>query len=59
MQRTFRDLYALVAAESGAGEEELRGWFAHGMLCNVMAAIGAEGVDEPWARALADDVKDC
>jgi len=59
MQRTFRELYALVAAESGAGEEELRGWFAHGMLCNVMAAIGAEDLDETWARTLTGDVKGC
>jgi AcrR family transcriptional regulator len=52
MQRTFRDLYALVARESGAGPEELQPWFAHGMLCNVMAAIDADNLDEEWARAL-------
>jgi hypothetical protein len=31
----------------------MRAWFAHGMLCNVMAAIDAAGLDEPWARALS------
>ncbi len=52
MQRTFRDLYELVERESGAGPEELKAWFGHGMLCNVMAAIDAEQLDEPWAKAL-------
>lgn len=52
MQRTFRELHRLVGDRSGASDEELRPWFAHGMLCNVMAAIDAEHVDEPWARAL-------
>ena len=52
LQSCFRELYELVAARSGASDEELRMWFAHGMLCNVMAAIDAEKVDEPWARAL-------
>ncbi|MEA2321030.1 MAG: hypothetical protein QOD81_880 [Solirubrobacteraceae bacterium] len=59
MRRTFRDLYALVARESGAAPEQLTGWFAHGMLCNVMAAIDADQLDEDWARALAGDQKDC
>jgi AcrR family transcriptional regulator len=55
MQRTFRNLYELVERESGAAPEELKTWFAHGMLCNVMAAIDAEQLDEPWARALTGD----
>jgi AcrR family transcriptional regulator len=53
MRRTFRELYELVERESGGGAEELRAWFAHGMLCNVMAAIDAEQVDEAWAQTLA------
>jgi AcrR family transcriptional regulator len=53
MRRCFDDIYELVARESGAGPEALRAWFAHGMLCNVMAAIDAEHLDAPWARALS------
>lgn len=53
MRRTFRELYELVATESGADDEALRNWFAHGMLCNVMAAIDAENLNEPWAQTLA------
>jgi AcrR family transcriptional regulator len=52
LRRCFRDLYELVGVRSGASGEDLRLWFAKGMLCNVMAAMDVEGVDEPWARAL-------
>jgi AcrR family transcriptional regulator len=52
MRKTFADLYELVAGESGAPMEELRAWFAHGMLCNVMAAIDADHLDMEWAKAL-------
>ncbi|MQA73775.1 MAG: TetR family transcriptional regulator [Solirubrobacterales bacterium] len=55
MRRCFRDLYELVARESGAGSQDLQAWFAHGMLCNVMAAIGADALDETWARALTGE----
>ena len=52
VQRCFSTLYEMVARESGADPEALRVWFAHGMLCNVMAAIDADRSDQPWARAL-------
>jgi AcrR family transcriptional regulator len=52
MRKTFRELYALVAERSGADGDEIKEFFAHGMLMNVMAAIDAFGVDEPWAQAL-------
>jgi AcrR family transcriptional regulator len=52
VQQCFARLYEMVARESGAGPEELRVWFAHGMLCNVMAAIDADRIDQPWAKAL-------
>lgn len=51
-QRCFRDLYELVERESGASQEQLRSWFAIGMLNNVMAAIDADQVDAPWATTL-------
>jgi AcrR family transcriptional regulator len=48
----FETLYELVGRESGAGPEELRFWFAYGMLCNVMGALDADHIDADWARAL-------
>jgi AcrR family transcriptional regulator len=53
MRQCFNDIYELVARESGANPEALRTWFAHGMLCNVMAAIDADHLDAPWARVLS------
>ncbi len=53
MQRTFAELYELVERESKAPADELKRWFAHGMLCNVMAAIDADHLDAKWAKALA------
>lgn len=52
MQKCFRQIYELVSSRAEAGPEEMRVWFAHGMLCNVMAAIDAEQLPEPWAQAL-------
>ena len=54
MRRTFAELHALVAERSGADAEEIRRFFAQGMLMNVMAAIGALELDEPWAEALCE-----
>ena len=52
VRRGFADLYDFVAAASRAGDGEIQAWFAYGMLCNVLAAMQADDVDEPWARAL-------
>jgi AcrR family transcriptional regulator len=48
----FEGLYELAGAESGAPADDLRAWFARGMLCNVMAAMDADQLDKEWARAL-------
>jgi AcrR family transcriptional regulator len=52
MQTCFREIYELVSGRAGAGPDEMKVWFAHGMLCNVMAAIEAENLTDGWARAL-------
>jgi AcrR family transcriptional regulator len=57
-RRCFETLYGLVRKESGAAPEELRDWFAHGMLCNAMAAIDADRIDDEWARALTTEDHD-
>lgn len=49
---SFAELVALVERETGRDAESLQGFFAHGMLMNTMAAIGAPGRDERWARIL-------
>ena len=51
VRRGFARLYDLVAGATQASEDELRMFFATGMLINVSVAMGAAAVDEPWARA--------
>jgi len=52
VRRGFAELVELVEHESGAGAEEVRTFFAQGMLLNVLAAMQAQDVDEHWARVL-------
>ena len=52
VRRGFAELFAFVRSVSGVTDGEIRTWFAHGMLINVLVAMGAQDVDEPWARAL-------
>ncbi|MEA2154371.1 MAG: hypothetical protein QOE11_511 [Solirubrobacteraceae bacterium] len=52
MQRGFARLVELVERESGATAEEVRTFFAHGMLLNVLAAMRAEDSDAHWAQVL-------
>lgn len=52
MRDGFRRLYTLVKAETGADDEEISHFFATGMLMNVLAAMGAFELDEPWATGL-------
>jgi AcrR family transcriptional regulator len=60
MRRGFESLVALVERESGAGPDEVRAFFAHGMLLNVLAAMRADEVDEHWAEVLLGPKKlDC
>ena len=52
MRRGFERLVELVERETGADAETVRGFFAHGMLLNVLAAMQAEDVDAHWAHVL-------
>ena len=54
MRDGFARLHALAAATSGAPADEIQRFFARGMLCNVIAALGLGEIDAPWARALVD-----
>lgn len=59
MRENFASLYAVAAERTKASPEELKVWFAGGMLINVMTAIGANELDQPWANTLADFEGDC
>lgn len=57
-QAGMRRVWHLAAARSGAPVEDLRSWLAAGMLCNMIAALGLDTLDEPWAADLRTPVKD-
>lgn len=51
----LRHLWTVVGALTGLPDEDLRAFFAQGMLLNVMAAVDAAALDESWARACQPD----
>jgi AcrR family transcriptional regulator len=52
MRRGFERLVEIVERETGAAADEVRRFFAHGMLLNVLAAMQAQDVDAHWAQVL-------
>jgi AcrR family transcriptional regulator len=54
MRRGFEQLVDLVERETGAEPQEVRQFFAKGMLLNVLAAMQAQDVDAHWAELLLD-----
>ena len=52
MRSGFARLVELVERESGADPEQVREFFAQGMLLNVLAAMRAEDSDAHWAQVL-------
>lgn len=55
-QDCFRRLWHLVRETTHVEGDELRQFFAQGMLCNVIAAIDLRSIAEPWAESFFDDV---
>jgi len=55
-QDTFRRLWMLVRNYADVTPQQMRDFFAHGMLCSVMAAIDLVSVPEPWAQSFFDDL---
>ena len=51
-QRGMRSVWETASRASGASDEALRNWVATGMLCNMVAALGIDELDEPWAKQI-------
>jgi AcrR family transcriptional regulator len=51
-RRTFEVLAGVFHDRTHLSDDELRGFFAMGMLINVMSAIDLLSVPEPWAQSL-------
>jgi len=60
LRRGFRELFDLAERESDATPLEIQQFFARGMLCNVIAAMQIDVLDEHWAEVLTSaDAEDC
>ena len=55
----FRRLVELAERESGAPATGIQAFFAKGMLINVLGAMDAPAVDEPWVHVLMAPDEDC
>lgn len=51
-QRGFGNLWTTIERISGASDDELTAFFAHGMLVNVAAAMDLPALDDRWARLI-------
>jgi AcrR family transcriptional regulator len=58
MRLGFKRLVELVERETDATPLEVRNFFAHGMLLNVLAAMQASDVDAHWATVLLEPPSD-
>lgn len=58
MRASFAALVELIERESGAEPEQVREFFAQGMLLNVLAAMRTGDVDAPWATLLLGPLED-
>jgi AcrR family transcriptional regulator len=54
----YGDLVAYVERVSGAQPEKISSFFAKGMLLNVIAAMGLQNGDDPWADRLLAGCKE-
>ena len=52
VQENFGAIVDTVREVSGASDEAVQAFIAHGMLMNVIGAIGVADSEDPWARAL-------
>lgn len=58
VRRGYGEIYELVERVSGAGGDEVRRFFATGMLLNVIAAMNlGDAPQEQWARRLVSGLK--
>lgn len=55
MRIGWQRLVEMVAERSGAPDDEVQRFFAHGMLLNMVAALDLGAVDAPWAAVLTAD----
>lgn len=58
-QRGFRAVWQTAKKASGLGSDAVREWVSMGMMWNVVAALGIEELDDPWAAEVAPSHRKC
>jgi hypothetical protein len=56
VRRHYGELMRFVEEISGADPEQVRAWFATGMLLNVAAAMDLSSLDDEWPRRLLGEM---
>lgn len=56
VHENFGAIVETVREVSGASDEEVQRFIAHGMLLNVIGAIGASERDDPWVKTMTCEV---
>lgn len=59
VRRGYSRLVEAVKELTGAPDDRIQFFFAKGMLINVIAAMGAHELDEPWTRTLMTGMDFC
>ena len=54
-RKTFEVLYRLLTERTGMNDEDIREFFAHGMMISVMSAIDLLSLPDAWAQSLCPD----
>jgi AcrR family transcriptional regulator len=57
VQAEYARLVEYVRAASGGTDRDIQQFFATGMLCHLLVAIGAPSVDARWARTLSEGIR--
>jgi AcrR family transcriptional regulator len=57
VSRRYGELWGWIEQRAGATPEQMRDFFAKGMLLNVIAAIDLRGLNDPWVAECLGDVQ--
>ena len=57
VQRGYARVIEYARGASGATDQQIQQFFAEGMLCHLIASIGADEVDAPWAKTLSRGIR--
>ncbi|WHT21533.1 TetR/AcrR family transcriptional regulator [Crossiella sp. CA-258035] len=57
VQAGYAQLVEYVRSVSNGTDHQVQHFFSRGALCHLVVAMGAEGVDAPWANTLSEGIR--